>query len=164
MALQAQLRDALAGERQHQRYLSPVQRVAAFCQRTLLPAGLRVGAGLAAAVVLMGGVAWFVGGAVPVQANDDRLAHLNPPRYLYSQDTPEPITTGSRFVAVLVEADVDANGRVYDYRLLEGPHDAATRVRIESNLLDSVFKPATVFGVPVPGHAVITYTAVTVRG
>jgi hypothetical protein len=38
------------------------------------------------------------------------------------------------------------------------------KIRVENNLLTSVFTPATVFGVPVRGHVVITYTGVSVRG
>ena len=125
---------------------------------------MRFGAGRAAALLLGSGTTWFVGSALPVQANDDRLAHINPPQYLYSEVPPASIATSGPFVAVLVDAKVDARGHVYDYDLIEGPGDQQTRIRIESNLLSSVFKPATVFGVPVPGHVMMTYTALSVRG
>ena len=162
--LQAQLRDTLAGELDRGTHRSPMHRLAAFWQRTLVPTGLRLSAGLAAALLLVCGMSWLVGSMVPVQANDDRLAHLNAPRYLYSITPPAPIAGDCRFVAVLVDAKVNAEGRVYDYDLIEGPKDAATRTRIEANLLGSIFKPATVFGVPVPGHAMMTYSAVSVHG
>ena len=162
--LQAQLRDTLASERKRGTYQSPARRFSEFWHGTLAPAGLRFGAGLAGALVLVSGLTWLVGTAAPVQANDDRLAHLNAPTYLYSTTPPAPIATSCRFVAVLVDAKVNAEGRVYDYDLVAGPDDLATRSRIEANLLSSVFKPATVFGVPVPGHAVMTYTTVSVHG
>ena len=66
-------------------------------------------------------------------------------------------------VAVLVDAKVDAQGRVYDFDVIDGATDPATRIWVEANLLESVFKPATIFGVPVPGHAMMTYTAVSAR-
>ncbi len=163
-SLQAQLRDTLAGELQRGSYLSPFSQVREFCQQTLMPAGLRLSAGLAGALLLVSGLTWIVGTAAPVQANDDRLAHLNPPTYLYSVTPPAAIATSSRFVAVLVDAKVNAQGRVYDYELLDGPDDLATRTSVEANLEASIFKPATVFGVPVRGHAVMTYTSVSVRG
>ena len=125
---------------------------------------MRLSAGFAGALLLASGLSFFVGALAPVQANDDRLAHLNAPRYLYSMTPPAPITTSSHFVAVLVDAKVNAAGRVYDYQVIDGPTDEATRARVEANLLGSIFKPATVFGVPVPGHAVMTYTALSVRG
>lgn len=103
------------------------------------------------------------GAPIVVQANDDAMAHLVAPRYLYSQVPPEPIET-RRDVPIVVEALVDNKGRVYDYAILAGPRDAEVKVRVENNLLGSVFKPATVFGVPVRGHVVMTYTGVSVRG
>jgi hypothetical protein len=59
---------------------------------------------------------------------------------------------------------VDTQGRVYDYAIIEGPTDSAVQVRVEENLLSSVFKPATVFGVPVRGHVVMTYMGLSVQG
>lgn len=164
VALQAQLRDALAGELRQGHYRSPLQKLRAFGANTFAPLFLRASAGFGAALVLLGTTIWFVGSAAPVQANDDRLADLHPPRFLYSTVTPIPIAASSHFVAVVVEAKVDARGRVYDYTVLQGPQDATTRARIEANLLASIFKPATVFGEPVPGHAMITYTSVSVHG
>ena len=163
-ALQAQLRDALASEAERGTHLSPHRRLLAYWQRTLGPVCMRATAGFAAALLLVSGAVWVVGSAVPVQANDDKMADLQPPRYLYSEAPPEPVAIKGGFVAVLVDAKVDAAGRVYDYELISGPRDAQTRARVESNLLASIFKPATVFGVPVPGHAMVTYTAVSVRG
>jgi len=64
----------------------------------------------------------------------------------------------------MVEAKVDTNGRVYDYSILAGQLDQAARLQVEQNLLSSVFKPATLFGTPVRGQVVLTYTGVSVRG
>lgn len=163
-AFQEQLRDVLAGEQRRGHHLSPFRRLGAFGRNTVGPLCLRLGAGLGAALVLVGTTVWFIGSAAPVQANDDRMADLHPPRFLYTGVAVAPIASSSHYVAVMVEANVDARGRVYDYTILEGPHDSATRARIEANLLASVFKPATVFGEPVPGNAMITYTAISVRG
>ncbi len=163
-ALQSQLRDALAGELHQENFLSPWQRLGVAWQRTLAPLGLRLGAGLAGAMFLLTGLSWVVGTAAPVQANDERMADLVAPRYLYSVMPPDPVTTGGHFVAVMVDAKVDVRGRVYDYDLIQGPDDAATRQRVEANLIESIFRPATLFGVAVPGHAMVTYTTVSVRG
>ena len=76
---------------------------------------------------------------------------------------PTAVETG-RDVPVLIDAKVDTRGRVYDYTILDGPSDSAVRRQVEQNLLTSVFKPATVFGVPVEGHVMLTYTGVSVRG
>jgi hypothetical protein len=116
-----------------------------------------------AAVLLLAGLFRLFGPGVEVQANDDGLAHLIAPRYLYSQVPPVAVETG-RDVPVLIDARVDTRGRVYDYTIIDGPSDRAVRVQVEQNLLTSVFKPATVFVVPVDGHVMLTYTGVSVRG
>ncbi len=159
--LQSELRDALAGERGLGTHRSPTQRFVAFAQRTLAPGAVRLGAGFGAALLLLGSAAWYVGLATPVQANDDRLAHLYAPRYLYSQTAPQPILSDGAYVAVMVDAKVDARGRVYDYDLIDGPDNASTRLGIEKNLLGSVFAPATIFGAPVAGHVMMTYTEIS---
>jgi hypothetical protein len=117
---------------------------------------------MAAALLLIGVLRLFAPG-LAVQANDDGLAHLIAPHYLYAQVPPQQIQTG-REVPILVEAMVDTRGRVYDYTIIAGPNDPAVRLRVEQNLLSSVFRPATVFGVPVDGHVMLTYTGVSVRG
>jgi hypothetical protein len=82
---------------------------------------------------------------------------------MYSEVPPQQIST-KRDVPIIVDAMVDSSGRVYRYTILEGPTDREVNIRVENNLLTSVFTPATVFGVPVRGHVVITYTGVSVRG
>jgi anti-sigma factor RsiW len=159
--LQARLRAALAQERERGSYLAWPQLALRMWSRTFAPVALRVSGGLAAAVVLAVSLGWVFG--APIQANDDRLAHLVAPRYLYSQVPPQPIAAG-RDVPIVVEAMVDTQGRVYDYQILAGPTDRAVQVSVQANLLASVFKPATVFGVPVRGHVVLTYMGLSVRG
>jgi hypothetical protein len=163
--LQLRLRAAIAGERERGSYLPFAQRVLRAAVRqwgaTIAPAALRISGGLAAAVVLAAGLGWVFG--APIQANDDRLAHLAAPHYLYSQVPPQPITTGHN-APIVVEALVDTQGRVYDYAILEGPTDPSVKLQVENDLLASVFQPATAFGVPVRGHVVMTYMGLSVRG
>lgn len=161
--LQAQLRTALAAERARGTHLSPLLRLTALWKPTLAPLAMRLTGGLVAALVLLAGLGWLFAPLSGVQANDDNLAHLIAPRYLYSEVPPQPIPT-RRDVPIVVEAKVDTDGRVYDYTILEGPNDERIEVRVEQNLLASIFKPATVFGVPVRGHVVLTYTGVSVKG
>ena len=159
--LQARLRAVIAQERERGSHLAWPQFALRIWTRTLAPMALRVSGGLAAALVIAASLGWVFG--APIQANDDRLAHLVAPHYLYSQVPPQPIATG-RDVPIVVEAMVDTQGRVYDYQILAGPTDRAVQLHVEQNLLSSVFKPATVFGVPVRGHVVLTYMGLSVRG
>jgi hypothetical protein len=65
---------------------------------------------------------------------------------------------------VVVEAYINDAGEVYDYRIVSGPNDTATRSAVENLLLTSVFEPARFFGQPVRGLAVLNFSGVSVRG
>lgn len=158
--LQSRLRSIAAAEREQGAHLSVNRRLILLWESTLAPLALRTAGGAAFALVLAFCLGWIFGPAAAVQANDDRLTHLVAPRYLYSQVPQQPVTVG-RDVPVLVDAKVDERGRVYDYTLLEGPRDTETQIRIEANLLSGVFKPASLFGEPVRGHVILTYTGVS---
>jgi hypothetical protein len=166
--LQATLRAAIAIERERGAHLSLARRALLLWETSLAPLALRLSGGLAAALILTGGLIWmFAAPLAAVQASDDAMTNLVAPRYLYSQVPPQPINTHRDTpsdVPIVVEAMVDSKGRVYDYTILEGPKDANVKVRVEDNLLSSIFQPATVFGVPVRGHVVMTYTGISVRG
>jgi len=161
--LQGRLLAALDVEREHGTHLPLFARVALIWRTSVAPMAVQTAGGMAAAVLLLAGLFRLFGPGVEVQANDDGLAHLIAPHYLYSQVPPVAVNTG-RDVPVLIDAKVDTRGRVYDYTILNGPSDPTVRLQVEQNLLTSVFKPATVFGVPVDGHVMLTYTGVSVRG
>ena len=161
--LQARLRSALATERERGTYLSTSGRLARLWRTTVAPLAVQGAGGVVAAMLLLGFVLRLFAPGLAVQANDDGLAHLIAPHYLYSQVPPQAIQTG-REVPILVDAKVDTRGRVYDYTIVAGPSDPEVRMRVAQNLLSSLFRPATVFGVPVDGHVMLTYTGVSVRG
>jgi hypothetical protein len=162
-ALQRQLRAAIAAERQLGSYLPWYRQILRAWQATIAPMALRLSGGLAVALLLVGGMGWLFAAPIAVQANDDKLANLAPARYLYSQVPPQSIDLRAD-APIVVEALVDEQGRVYDYEVLQGLPDQHVRLQVEGNLLASVFKPATVFGVPVRGRVVMTYTGVSVHG
>jgi len=163
--LQQQLRETLAVEREHGTHLALRGRMLLSWKSWMAPLALRVSGGLAAALVIAGGLGWLFAAPLvsPVQANDENMAHPVAPRYLYSEVPAQPIET-QHDVPVVVQALVDTEGRVYDYQIVAGPEDPATRMKVEENLLTSVFRPATAFGVPVRGQVVVTYAGVVVRG
>jgi hypothetical protein len=66
--------------------------------------------------------------------------------------------------SVVVEAYVNDQGRVYDYRIISGPDDAISRAQVENLLLFSVFEPAHIFGEPVPGVAVVSFSGISIQG
>ena len=153
-------------------------------QNTLAPFLLRASAGFASAVLLLGTAAVLVGAfASPVEARDASADASTSPRFLYSMlasSTPEATPSDTARVpgphmaraavtvddanAVVVEAYVNSSGRVYDYRIISGPDNAASRAQVENLLLFSVFEPARVFGEPVRGVAVLSFSGVSVQG
>src|SRR5215471_8200690 len=60
--------------------------------------------------------------------------------------------------SILMEMDVDASGRVQNYRIISGRDDAQVREQLNRALLFTAFAPARSFGVPVPGKAVISFS------
>jgi len=63
-----------------------------------------------------------------------------------------------------VEAYINGEGWVYDFRIVSGPDDPGTRAQVESLLVSGVFEPARFFGQPVRGLAVLSFSGVSVRG
>jgi hypothetical protein len=162
--LQAQLREAIATEHAHGTHLPFTGRFLKAWNSWLAPAALRASSAFVLALVLLGTLGWmFAAPITSVQANDDNQANLIAPRFLYSAVPPEAISADNS-VPVMVEAKVNTDGQVYDYTIIAGPTDPASRIHIEENLLSSVFKPATLFGVKVPGHVMLTYSGISVRG
>jgi hypothetical protein len=67
--------------------------------------------------------------------------------------------------AVVVEAYVDANGRVEDYRILSQPSDAqAVLPQLKNLLIFTTFRPALSMGRPTAGTAVLSFSKISVKG
>jgi anti-sigma factor RsiW len=137
-------------------------------RNSLGPFLLQASAGFASAVLLMGTVIFLVTMfAQPESAQakeDEPLGNASAPRLLYLSSGTGNHTIEDLSGPVMIEAFVNGSGQVYDYRIVSGPSDAATRAQIESLLLSSVFAPARFFGQPVRGVAVISFSGVSVRG
>jgi hypothetical protein len=66
---------------------------------------------------------------------------------------------------VVVETYVDANGRVQDYRIISAPEDHQNlRPELDNIMIFTTFRPATSFGVPTSGRAVISFAKINVKG
>ncbi len=163
--LNLRLRLAISHEGQRS-WPSRLGRFAVSWQNALKPLLLQASAGMAAAVIFLGSILFLLGAmsaANPVMANDEPLGAMTAPHYLYSMTGIQPIAT-TEDSTIVVEASIDARGEVYDYRIVSGPQDPASRTQIIDRLLASVFRPASVFGVPVRGHVVMTFSGISVHG
>lgn len=133
---------------------------------TIRPMVVQFSAGLAGAIVLIGGIGLLLGMVAapePVMANDEPLGAMTSPHYLYSITSPSPIVTDHDGV-IVVEALVNSQGKVYDYNIVSGPTDAAVRKQVVDQLVMSVYKPASVFDAPVRSRVVLAFSGISVRG
>jgi len=159
------LRLAISHE-QARRKSSWLDSMALKWDNAIRPMLVQVSAGFAGAVILVGGIGLLLGMVAapePVMANDEPLGAITSPHYLYSVDNPRAIVTEHDSV-IVVEAFVNAQGRVYDYNIVSGPDDPAVHSQVVDQLLMSVYEPASVFGAPVRGRVVVTFSGISVHG
>jgi anti-sigma factor RsiW len=137
-------------------------------KNTVGPFLLQAGAGFASAVLLLGTVTVLVGmfaqPEVAQAKGDTPLGDATAPRLMYLSSGSGSSDEVKVTSPVVVEAYVNNEGEVYDYRIISGPHDAATRAQVENMLVLSRFEPARYFGQPVRGLAVLSFSGVSVRG
>jgi hypothetical protein len=148
---------------------NPWEAVELVWKNTVGPFLLQAAAGFASAVLLLGTVVvlvtMFTQPESALASKDEPLGRASAPRLLYLSSgatSSEDIDTSDS--PVVVEAYVNDEGQVYDYRILSGPTDQTTRSEVENMLLFSVFEPAKFFGQPVRGLAVLSFAGVSVRG
>ena len=135
-------------------------------ENTFRPLVWQFTAGLTSTVALLGGVALLIGMVAspePLLARDEPLGMATNPRFLYTAlDMPDKV--GDRDNPLIVQAFINHEGRVYDYAIVSGNVDAKTRSEVEDMLVFRVFAPAQVFGQPVRGTVVLSFSGVSVRG
>ena len=147
---------------------SPFHTLNLAWRETVGPFLLQAAGGFASAVLLLGTVIVLVSMfAQPerVQATaDEPLGNVTAPHFLYLSSVVDNNPIGDLSGPIVIEAYVNGAGQVYDYRIVSGPTDEATRSQVENLLLWSRFEPARRFGQPIPGLAVLSFSGVSVRG
>jgi hypothetical protein len=161
------IRVAISQERA-QRKRSRLDDLHLAWRNSIGPFLLQASTGFASAVLLLGTVCVLVGMFAhpePASAQDEPLGMATAPKFLYQNGAATDVDEiGTVNGPVVVEAYVNGQGKVYDYRIVNGPTDAQTRAEVENLLLFSVFEPARFFGQPVRGLAVLSFSGVSVRG
>jgi len=118
--------------------------------------------GLVAAVVMFGLLINFL---VPMQfagANDVPTVLYTPPEL---QSTPFAVAmNNSHTDPLIVEAYVGPDGRIQDYRILSGSADESGLSQLKNMLIFATFRPATSFGRPTAGRAILAFSDFQVRG
>jgi len=135
-------------------------------ENLIRPMLLQTASGLACAVLLFGGITLFTG-IVPasneVLAHDEPLGAVTMPHFLYTAAPGQPVMPRNNST-VVVEADVNSAGQIYDWNVVSGELDETTRAEIENTLMLQVYSPATMFGEPVRGRVLLTFSGILVRG
>lgn len=132
-------------------------------ENTLNAFAVPVTAGLFAAVAIF---AFLIGSlALPLQAdNDDVPLLLNTAPQLQQTAFGTPLDSISDD-SLVIEAYVDSNGRVQDYRILSNATGAKELLpRVKNMLIFTTFQPATSMGRPTSGRAVLSFSKINVKG
>lgn len=120
-------------------------------------------AGVLSAVIFFGLLIGFF--ALPQQLrgeSDVPTLLYTPPELKFS---PFEIGMGINADSVVVEAYIDANGRVSSYRVVAGGDQAGQiRPQLDNMLIFTVFRPATSFGRPTASKTLLSFAKVNVRG
>ena len=153
-----------AAQGTHRRWQGLLVRMENLAGAFMLPAT----AGLISAVIFFGVLIGFMAMPVHLSAARDDVPTLlyTPPRL---QALPSNLGLESETSVpsepVVVETTVDANGRVQDYRIISGPADArGLEPQLNNIMIFTTFQPATTFGVPTQGRAVLSFAKINVGG
>jgi hypothetical protein len=137
-------------------------------KNTVGPFLLQASAGFASAVLLLGTITVLVSMFAQPEAaqasKDEPLGNPTAPRLISLSTGAGNNDIGAFSGPVVVEVYINDAGQMYDYRIVSGPTDQATRSQVENMLLTSRFEPARFFGQPVRGLAVLSFSGVSVRG
>lgn len=121
----------------------------------MLPATVGMAAAIFAFAALIG---FFVQPAIDVSA-DVPTVFYTPPRLESAAFNDLDIDP-----SLLIEIDIDATGRVQNYRIVAGRDDVQIREQLNRALLFTIFAPAQSFGRPVPAKAVLSFASIYVKG
>jgi hypothetical protein len=124
-----------------------------------------VTAGFVSALIIFGiAMVYFVTPAVLQAKNDVPLVMVNTGPQL------QPSALGMTMDSIdddslVIEALVDANGRVQDYRILSDPNNSKSVLpQVKQMLIFTTFRPALSMGRPTPSKAVLSFSKISVKG
>jgi len=118
--------------------------------------------GLVSAVLIFG---FLMGLALPLQADNPDV-----PLMLNTAPQLQQAAFGTALESIngdslVIEAYVDSNGRVQDYRVLSNPEETKDLPsQVKNMLIFTTFRPATSMGQPTSGRAVLSFSKISVKG
>jgi Putative zinc-finger len=120
--------------------------------------------GLVATVLVFGVLIGLLTSPPPVHANASDV-----PLMFATDPELQPSSFGfSMGVAsedsLVIQAYIDANGRVQDYRIIAGSQSPKDIHELRNMLILTTFRPATWMGTPRPGTAILSFSKISVKG
>jgi len=143
----------------HRSQLTFWNRLAVRLDNILRPVAIPATAGLLATVITFG-VMMHTFFTRPLISEDVPVSLTTPPRLRTSPS----LTFNTGDEGIVIETNVDNQGRVVDYRVIVGPRDPGQLSELRNILVFTQFEPATLFGKPTYGRTVINFRRVSVRG
>jgi len=119
-------------------------------------------AGLVATIAIFGLLMGFI---TPVEADTSDVPLLLSTKPELQQSSFGMTLGAISADSLVIEAYVDANGRVQDYRILSDPDKLQDLPhQVKNMLIFTTFRPATWMGTPRPGTAVLSFSKISVKG
>jgi len=150
-----------AAQARRGRFEGMMVRLENAVQAFMVPAA----AGFLSALILFGiAMVYFVAPSSLRADNDVPLVMVNTGPEL------QPSTLGLTMDTIdddslVIEAYVDANGRVQDYRILSESYESQDVLpKVKQMLIFTTFRPALSMGRPTPSRAVLAFSKVSVKG
>lgn len=121
-------------------------------------------AGVVTAVIMFGLLIGFLAVPKTVSASNDIPTSLYMQPRLVSSPFAKDFGPENSDAPVVIEVQVDANGRLQEYRVIAGEDTEQVRRELDRALIFTVFEPAKSFGRPAPGRVVLSFSNVNVKG
>lgn len=150
-----------AAQARRSRFEGMMVRLDDALQAFMVPAA----AGFVSALILFGiAMVYFVAPSSLHADNDVPLVMVNtgpelqPSAFGLSMDSIDDDS-------LVIEASIDANGRIADYRILSDSNDSKEVLpKVKQMLIFTTFRPALSMGRPTPSRAVLSFSKISVKG
>lgn len=145
---------------------TPSRRMRAFLtqlENVFNPLLVPATAGVVSAIIFFG----LLMGSLftPIRASGDSIPTFYTPPELQSSPFYAQLSTNAPG-SLLIEATVDPNGRILDYRIISEPNEETAQImpELKNVLITSQFRPATKFGQPTTDRVVLSFSKINVKG
>jgi anti-sigma factor (TIGR02949 family) len=150
-----------AAEARRPRYEGLRMRVENILNAFMVPAT----AGLACALLIFGLVTAILAMPGPLQANNEDVPLVLNTGPELQQSVFGTTLSAMNADSLVIEAYVDRNGRVQDYKILSDPGESQELLpQVKRMLIFTTFRPAMSMGRPISSRAVLSFSRISVRG